>query len=58
MAIQVSNVRDVADGTQAGQFEVGDRSAVPSFDDLDPVYKHLLDEPEFSVDSIATFGRP
>lgn len=55
MAIQVSNVRDVADGTQTGQFEVGDRSAVPSFEGLDPVYKHLLDEPITAV--IAVIGK-
>jgi PPOX class probable F420-dependent enzyme len=55
MAISVSNVRDVADGTQAGQFEVGDRSQVRALTDLDPNYQHLLDEPITAV--IAVMGR-
>lgn len=45
MAIKVAKFKDVADGTQAGQFTVGDREHVRSLDDLDPIYKQLLDEP-------------
>ena len=45
MAIQVSNFLHVADGLQANQFTVGDRSAVNSLDDLDPIYKQLVDSP-------------
>lgn len=45
MAITVAKFRDVADGTQPGQFEVGDHEAVTSLDDLDPIYKMLIDEP-------------
>ncbi len=45
MAIQVSNFLHVADGLQANQFSVGDRDAVNSLDDLDPIYKQLIDSP-------------
>ncbi len=52
MAITVAKFRDVADGTQPGQFEVGDHAAVSSLADLDPVYKRLLDEPVTAVVSV------
>ena len=45
MAITVAKFRDVADGTQEGQFMIGDREKVDSLDALDPIYKRLLDEP-------------
>lgn len=45
MAIKVAKFRDVAEGTQPGQFEVGDREFVTSLDELDPTYKQLLDDP-------------
>ena len=45
MAITVAKFRDVADGTQEGQFMIGDREKVESLDALDPIYKRLLDEP-------------
>jgi PPOX class probable F420-dependent enzyme len=45
VTIKVAKFKDVAEGTQAGQFTVGDRDRVSSLDDLDPVYKQLLDEP-------------
>ena len=35
MSIAVSKVRDVADGAQPGQFEVGDHAAVQSLSELD-----------------------
>lgn len=44
MPITVARFLDVAEGTQAGQFTVGDHEAVQSLDDLDPIYKRLLDE--------------
>ena len=49
MAIKVAKFRDVAEGTQPGQFEVGDREAVESLDNLDPIYKQLIDEPVTAV---------
>ena len=45
MGIQVSNFLHVADGLQAKQFSVGDRAAVNSLDDIDPIYKQLIDGP-------------
>jgi nitroimidazol reductase NimA-like FMN-containing flavoprotein (pyridoxamine 5'-phosphate oxidase superfamily) len=52
MSIAVSRIRDVADGVQAGQFEVGERAAVQSLEDLDPVYRQLLDDPVTAVISV------
>jgi PPOX class probable F420-dependent enzyme len=49
MAIKVAKFLDVAEGTQAGQFTVGDHAAVQSLNDLDPIYKRLLDEPVTAV---------
>lgn len=54
MSISVAKFRDVADGTQPGQFEVGDREGVQSLADLDPVYRQLLDEPVTAV--VAVIG--
>ena len=44
MAITVAQFLDVADGVQPNQFSVGSHSEINSFDDLDPIYKRLLDE--------------
>ncbi len=54
MTIKVAKFKDVADGTQAGQFTVGDHEAVQTLDDLDPVYKQLIDEPVTAV--VAVIG--
>jgi nitroimidazol reductase NimA-like FMN-containing flavoprotein (pyridoxamine 5'-phosphate oxidase superfamily) len=43
MTIAVSKIRDVADGVQSGQFEVGERSAMQSLTELDLAYRRLLD---------------
>lgn len=45
MAIAVAKFLDVANGKQANQFSVGSRDKINSFNDLDPIYKRLLDEP-------------
>lgn len=45
MGIQVSKFLDVSEGLQANQFTVGDRIAVNSLDDIDPIYKQLIDGP-------------
>ena len=45
MSIKVAKFLDVASGLQPGQFTIGDRDAVNSLDDLDPIYKQLIDEP-------------
>ncbi|MDP3966897.1 MAG: pyridoxamine 5'-phosphate oxidase family protein [Nocardioides sp.] len=44
MSIKVAKFKDVAEGTQPGQFTVGDREAITSLEGLDPIYKRLLDE--------------
>ena len=49
MGIKVASFRDVADGVQAGQFAIGNRSEIDSLADLDPIYKRLMDEPVTQV---------
>ncbi len=49
MAINVAKFRDVSAGLQPGQFAVGDRQALQSLSDLDPMYKRLMDEPVTQV---------
>ncbi len=41
----VANFRHVADGLQEGQFAVGERKPAASLDDIDPIYRDLLDRP-------------
>jgi general stress protein 26 len=41
----VAKFLDVSNGLQANQFSVGAHVKVNSLDDLDPIYKRLLDEP-------------
>jgi nitroimidazol reductase NimA-like FMN-containing flavoprotein (pyridoxamine 5'-phosphate oxidase superfamily) len=55
VAITVAKFRDVAEGTQPGQFMIGDRGAVSTLADLDPSFKRLLDEPVTAV--VAVMGR-
>jgi general stress protein 26 len=45
VSISVAKFLDVADGLQPKQFSVGSHEAITSLDDLDPVYKQLLDKP-------------
>lgn len=54
MSISVAKFRDVAEGTQPGQFQVGAHEAVQSLDDLDPIYKQLIDQPVTAV--VAVMG--
>lgn len=54
MTIKVAKFRDVAEGTQPGQFMVGDREAVQTLEDLDPIYKQLIDDPITAV--VAVIG--
>ena len=49
MSITVAKFLDVADGTQPGQFTIGEREPVATLADLDPVYKRLLDEPVTAI---------
>lgn len=41
----IARFRDVADGLQQGQFAVGERRRAATLDDLDPIYRQLLDRP-------------
>jgi PPOX class probable F420-dependent enzyme len=45
MPVTVAKFLDVANGTQANQFTVGDHYSVDSLSDLDPIYKQLMDKP-------------
>ncbi len=59
MAITVAQFLDVADGVQANQFSVGSHSEINSLENLDPIYKRLIDEPiaaSFAV--LGSDGRP
>jgi PPOX class probable F420-dependent enzyme len=55
----IANFKHVADGLQEGQFAVGDRRQATSLDDLDPIYRALLDRPiTATVAVIGADGRP
>jgi PPOX class probable F420-dependent enzyme len=55
MTFTVAKFKDVAAGVQPGQFTVGDREEAASLQDLDPIYKQLMDNPVTAV--IAVMGR-
>lgn len=55
----ISKFRDVSEGTQAGQFNIGDRQKASGLADLDPIYKQLLDGPVVQILAvIGPDGRP
>jgi hypothetical protein len=74
MSITVAKFLDVADGTQPGQFTIGERQPVATLADLDPILKYTQNDPPYglrdpSIDErrvlfemevlrVATFGRP
>lgn len=59
MTIAVAQFLDVANGLQPNQFAVGSHAQLNSLDDLDPIYKRLLDEPVTAVFAvIGKDGRP
>lgn len=59
MAIAVAKFLDVAGGLQANQFSVGSHDEVTSLNDIDPIYKKLLDEPVTAVFAVmGKDGRP
>jgi PPOX class probable F420-dependent enzyme len=45
MSVTVAKFLDVAQGTQANQFSVGERYSIDSISNLDPKYKQLMDRP-------------
>ena len=55
----VANFKHVADGVQEGQFGIGERSKAASLNDLDPIYRDLLDRPiTVTMAVIGADGRP
>jgi PPOX class probable F420-dependent enzyme len=59
VSFKVANVRDVAQGVQENQFMVVARDEKESLEDLDPVYRQLLDEQVTAVIAVmGTDGRP
>ena len=44
-SIEVANFVSVAHGLKPGQFAVGERRRIRTLDDLDPIYRELLDRP-------------
>ena len=52
MAIKLYEFLDVSGGLQADQFGIGARRELASLDDLDPLYKRLLDERVTAVVSV------
>ncbi len=59
MAIRLYEFLDVSGGLQAGQFGIGGRGALESLNDLNPIYKRLLDDPTTAIISvIGADGRP
>lgn len=59
MGFKLAKFRDVANGTQAGQFAIGERTTVNSISDLDPKYKMLMDQPFACVMAVmGSDGRP
>ncbi len=59
MSFKVANFRHVADGLQENQFMVGDHIELDSLDQLDPVYRRLLEEPVTAVLAVMSGdGRP
>ncbi|MGZ4126433.1 MAG: PPOX class F420-dependent oxidoreductase [Actinomycetota bacterium] len=59
MPFTVAKVLDVAEGVQPDQFSVGARDKASSLEELDPVYRQLMDEPVTAVLAIlGGDGRP
>ena len=55
----IASFKDVADGLQEGQFSVGERRKGTTLDDLDPIYRDLLDRPiTVTMAVIGPDGRP
>ena len=55
----IATFKHVADGLQEGQFSVGERRQGSRLDDLDPIYRDLLDRPiTVTLAVIGPDGRP
>ena len=49
MAITVAKFKDVSQGTQPGQFTIGEKEGMASLAELDPMYRQLLDDPVTAI---------
>ena len=49
MAITVAKFKDVSQGTQPGQFTIGEKEGVAGLAELDPIYRQLLDDPVTAI---------
>lgn len=59
MSFTVAKILDVADGVQPDQFTVGSRHEVGGLEELDPIYRQLMDEPVTAVLAVmGGDGRP
>ena len=59
MSVTVAKFLDVSAGTQANQFSIGSKEEITSIENLDPVYKQLMDKAYACVMSVmGKDGRP
>jgi PPOX class probable F420-dependent enzyme len=59
MSIALYKFLDISEGLQEDQFKIGSRGTIESLEDLNPIYKRLLDDPVTGIFSvIAPDGRP
>lgn len=59
MSFKIAKFLDVAEGTQPNQFGIGGYGSAGTLDDLDPIYRQLLDEPVTAVLAVmGGDGRP
>lgn len=59
MSFTIAEFLDVADGLQPNQFSVGGYGDARTLDDLDPIYRQLMDEPVTAVLAVmGGDGRP
>jgi hypothetical protein len=49
MAFKVARFLDVSEGPREGQFGIGAREQFSSLDDLEPIYRKLMDEPVTAI---------
>jgi len=49
VAITVAKFKDVSQGTQPGQFTIGEKEGMASLAELDPMYRQLLDDPVTAI---------
>jgi PPOX class probable F420-dependent enzyme len=59
MTFKVARFLDVSEGPREGQFGIGTREQFSSLDDLEPIYRRLMDEPVTAILAVmGGDGRP